>query len=359
MMTGFRNDRAAAEFAALRALSARVGADPLLVQAAGGNTSLKDDGVLWIKASGTWLMHAGRDDIFVPVKMPPLRQAVADLDPAAEKAEAFVVADLNPLGLRPSIETTVHALMPQRVVVHVHCVETISLAVRSDAETVVGERLRGLDWVFVPYCRPGLPLARAIAERRGPETNVLVLGNHGLVVAADTVAETEDLLARVCDLLARTPRPAPQADTDALLRLATGSNYRLPVSPEAHAAASDPASCQIAAGGTLYPDHVIFLGDGSVVAAPGETAQAVVHRLAAEGRDAPMSILFPGKGVLMRNDANAGAEALARCLADVTARIDEHASLHYLAAADAHQLLNWDAEKYRQELTRRMEAARQ
>ena len=37
----------------LRALSARVGADPLLVQAAGGNTSLKDQGVMWIKASGT------------------------------------------------------------------------------------------------------------------------------------------------------------------------------------------------------------------------------------------------------------------------------------------------------------------
>ena len=39
----------------LRKLSARVGSDPLLVQAAGGNTSLKDKGVMWIKASGTWL----------------------------------------------------------------------------------------------------------------------------------------------------------------------------------------------------------------------------------------------------------------------------------------------------------------
>ena len=33
-------------------LSARLGRDPLLVQASSGNTSIKLDGVLWIKASG-------------------------------------------------------------------------------------------------------------------------------------------------------------------------------------------------------------------------------------------------------------------------------------------------------------------
>jgi len=33
-------------------LSARVGRDPLLVQASSGNTSMKLDGVLWIKALG-------------------------------------------------------------------------------------------------------------------------------------------------------------------------------------------------------------------------------------------------------------------------------------------------------------------
>ena len=36
----------------LRALSAKVGSDPLLVQAAGGNTSLKDEGVMWALSYG-------------------------------------------------------------------------------------------------------------------------------------------------------------------------------------------------------------------------------------------------------------------------------------------------------------------
>jgi rhamnose utilization protein RhaD (predicted bifunctional aldolase and dehydrogenase) len=39
-------------FDALLAFSERIGHDPALVQAAGGNTSLKSGDVLWIKASG-------------------------------------------------------------------------------------------------------------------------------------------------------------------------------------------------------------------------------------------------------------------------------------------------------------------
>jgi rhamnose utilization protein RhaD (predicted bifunctional aldolase and dehydrogenase) len=85
----------------------------------------------------------------------------------------------------------------------------------------------------------------------------------------------------------------------------------------------------------------------------------VAARLAAEGKGPPTEILFPGKGVLMRRDANAGAEALALGLADVTARVDPETPLRYLSAVDADQLVNWDAEKYRQELTRRMAAGPQ
>ncbi len=44
--------------------------------------------------------------------------------------------------------------MPQKVVVHVHCVETIAVAVRADAEVVLAEKLAGLPYAFVPYARP-------------------------------------------------------------------------------------------------------------------------------------------------------------------------------------------------------------
>ena len=52
---------------AFRALSARLGQDPLQVQGAGGNTSYKDGNVMWIKASGTALAAAEEAEIFVAV----------------------------------------------------------------------------------------------------------------------------------------------------------------------------------------------------------------------------------------------------------------------------------------------------
>ncbi len=167
----------------LRTLSARVGADPLLVQAAGGNTSLKDDGVMWIKASGTWLKDAASRDIFVPVDQAALVDALARRDPAADACLPFVRADLNSTGLRPSIETSVHALMPHRIVVHVHCVNTIAWAIRGDAEAAprravagvrVGVRAVRSAWAAAgrgdrrpPAARRRRPRARQSRTRRG------------------------------------------------------------------------------------------------------------------------------------------------------------------------------------------------
>jgi rhamnose utilization protein RhaD (predicted bifunctional aldolase and dehydrogenase) len=342
------------EFEALLDLSARVGADPALVQGAGGNTSIKEAGTLWIKASGLWLMQARERDVMVPVALDPLLEALERDDPACEKAQTFVIADKNPSGLRPSIETTVHALMPQNIVVHVHCVETIATAVQTNAEAVVAEKLAGVPYAFIPYARPGLPLAKAIAARLRDGISVLILGNHGLAVAADTVAEADVLLHEISERLRLTPRTAPPADKAALLRLAFDSDYGLPEDEAIHAAATDLESVKIGAGGNLYPDHVIFLGEALAIAAPDETAADVAR----QNPDAPI-ILFPGKGVLVRRDINAGALAMARCFADVAARIPEGARLRYLTAAENAELLGWDAEKYRQALNRRAGGALQ
>ncbi|TIW38666.1 MAG: class II aldolase, partial [Mesorhizobium sp.] len=256
----------AQELAALRSLSASIGRDPHLTQAAGGNTSLKAGDTLWIKASGTWLKNALAEDIMVPVAIAPLLRAVEQRDPAADKPQGFAIEALNTRRLRPSIETTVHALMPQRVVLHVHCVDTISLAVQADCEAQIAERLDGLEWAYVPYRRPGLPLAQGIAERLRPGVDMLILANHGLVVAAETVAGAEALLRRVTGLLARPPREVAEPNLAALTALIGRTGYRLPADVEAHAAAIDQESCRMASGGSLYPDHVIFLGQGSVVA---------------------------------------------------------------------------------------------
>jgi rhamnose utilization protein RhaD (predicted bifunctional aldolase and dehydrogenase) len=104
-------------------LSARIGKNLDLVQAGGGNTSLKDDGTLWVKASGKWLSHAAEDDMFLPVPVADIERQLAAEDerfPEYQTSSGAV--------LRPSVETAVHAVIQHKVVIHVHSVRTIAWA---------------------------------------------------------------------------------------------------------------------------------------------------------------------------------------------------------------------------------------
>jgi len=345
-----------AEYAALLALSARNGANPLRTQGAGGNTSIKADGVLWIKASGMWLARAETQPIMAPVGLAPLLAAYRAENPDAETAEAFVQRDLAVSGLRPSIETTVHAVIDQTVVLHLHCVETIAHAVRTDARHRLSARLDGIPgvhWRLVPYRRPGLPLARAIEEvmagdsSKGEAVNVLVLANHGLVVSAASVAEAEERLEAVVATLAVQPRSAPVADVVKLRALAADSAYDLPVDPTSHAIGTDAVAAAIAAAGPLYPDHVIFLSDRIDILQPGESAAAYQARVS----DPTPLLIVPGAGVLLRRDAaSPGAQAMVRCLAEVTLRLEQGAPVRPLSDNEIYALTHWEAEAYRQGL---------
>ena len=73
--------------------------------------------------------------------------------------------------------------------------------------------LAGVDWLYVPYVKPGVSLSRAIAAGLGPSTNVIVLGNHGLIIAADTVAAAAGLVERVCSALEAAPQPVWDGNT--------------------------------------------------------------------------------------------------------------------------------------------------
>src|SRR5579864_8312818 len=152
----------------LKELSARIGCDPLLTQASTGNTSIKLNGTLWIKASGRWLADAELRYILVPLDLNETRSYIKrKIDPSRVYEEA-------------SVETAMHAVLPHRVVMHVHSVNTIAWAVRKDAALQLQRQLDGLRWQWISYVASGLPLSEAIERAlfARPDTDVFVLGNH-------------------------------------------------------------------------------------------------------------------------------------------------------------------------------------
>ena len=174
-------------------LSALIGRDPRLVQPGGGNTSLKLGDTLLVKGSGTDLRTIGREGfarLALP-KLAALRDAatMSDADMMRFMASCMLGSD----GPTPSVETPLHSLLPHRVIAHTHDVATMSLTDVSDAaaERLVAELFHG-DILYVPYVRPGFPLARAVSGMVAaipPQAFGLALAHHGLVVWGENPRE--------------------------------------------------------------------------------------------------------------------------------------------------------------------------
>ncbi len=345
------------DFQAFLDLSVAVGSDILKTQGAGGNTSAKFGGMMWVKASGTWLSQAKDRDIMVPVEVEPLVAALRDRDPRAEKATDFVVNELNSSGLRPSIETSFHAALQNPVVAHYHCVNAIALSVLRRREQILSERMAtvsDLTWASIPYRRPGTPLAHEIDAVSGSLPDVLILFNHGIIVGGRDVAEVSDRIRRVSEALACPSRDGGKPDVTALSVLAEGSDFQPASDPGSHKTALSPENLEFALGGSLYPDHVIFLGSTVGLLTDGQSAAEFVVHCSAEGKEVPKLIAVSGKGVLVSKELTPGGLAMARCLAEVVARIPAGEAIEYLTPDDVYELTHWEAEQYRQALDRKV-----
>ena len=334
-MSGKFENRHTVELAELRDLSARIGGDPLLTQASTGNTSIKLDGVLWIKASGRWLADAKHEDILVPLDLRAVRRYMSqEVDPA----DVYACA---------SIETAMHAVLPHPVVLHVHSVNTIAWAVRQDARRQLQCRLDGLRWQWIPYVPSGLPLAQEIesALSASVDPNVLVLGNHGLVIAADSCEEVAQLLSDVERRLAIRPRAANAFDYHALDGLTQASSWELPEDDGIHALAIDLASQGILAGGILFPCQSIFSNSTSREMFQVAPCPLSIEQCESLYRTRPF-LMIEGRGVIVKRRMTSSQRAMMSGLAQVVQRIDSSAPIHYLSDAEAEYSARTIAARY-------------
>ncbi len=323
------------EIEALLKLSSRIGCDPLLTQASSGNTSLKMDGTLWVKASGKWLAEADRDEILVPVDL-------------AECLQSFRRGDRFPLlhrragvaPLRPSVETFMHSVLPHRVVVHVHSVNTIAWAVRHDAPLQLAIKLSGLNWCWIPYVNSGFSLAREIQlrSRRDSTPKIFVLANHGLVVCGDDCRGVESLLLEVERRLATEPRVVPQANFGALEQVQRIPGWCLPEEKTIHTLGTDGNSRRVVVGGILYPCQAVMLGGILPILMRGVSFSRAKRKVVRFGTWSPV-LIVERCGVLVREDMTPDQFAALRGYVEIVRRIETSAPIRYLTSLEIKNLL--------------------
>lgn len=298
---------------ALRAYTSRLlGQEAALVQHGGGNTSVKvtsqnlfgdSEQVLHVKGSG-WDLATIEPQGFAPVKMNTLMrmaslEKLTDTDMVREQRAAMT----NPSAPTPSVEAILHALIPFQYVDHTHSDAVVTLTNTPNGEKYARE-VFGQRVLILPYVMPGFILARQVFEitrdLKWENYDGIVLLNHGIFTFHDDariayenmitlVTKAEDFLKARGASGARTADATTQPSS---LELATLRHHlsaqmgtpllmRMNSSPEAVGFSTWDKAAEVAARGTVTPDHVIHIKPRPlVVTASG--AKADTEKFAAD-----------------------------------------------------------------------------
>jgi rhamnose utilization protein RhaD (predicted bifunctional aldolase and dehydrogenase) len=330
----------------VKAFCAHIGADPLLVQGAGGNVSWKDGSTLWVKASGTWLAEAQLKDIFVPVDLSLLQTALFKQD-FSVNPEVISGSDL-----RPSIETLLHALMPHKVVAHLHAIEILAHLVQVNAKEkikyLVGDSVK---WIYVDYFKPGADLARAISRKlaKNPDADVVFLGNHGVVIGGETIDDVNSTLSILLSILQTTTLQSLPVSSPLKLEPEFFVRGYIHCGDEEVSllAKNNELTNRLRHDWALYPDHVVFLGGKSALL----EANFCLVELDEITNGNPPFIFSISETVYESVNATEAQKCQLRCYYEVLIRQTRSAVLSSLTDEDVTDLIDWDFEKFRKNLS--------
>jgi len=272
-----------------------LGQDENLVLHGGGNTSVKIDGVLWVKGSG-WDLGTIEEAGFAPVRMDALldiakMDAISDSELVRLQKEGMI----DKSAPAPSIEAVVHAIIPYKFVDHTHADAVVTVSNTPNGRELI-EQIYGDKVVVVDYVMPGFILSKAIAKalegREWGEIEGIVLLNHGIFSFDDdgerSYQKMLSLVKKASDFLAQNA-PIDESAQKSMIRKEQKEALKSAISElrgcdtNIHALDTAPANAlaklsnleNVIYGGPLTPEHVIRTKPRAVIVEPGYEAKAV------------------------------------------------------------------------------------
>ena len=392
-MKSLWNDQEAARFQGplgQRVYTSRLlGRDPSLVLHGGGNTSVKlletnlfgePEEVLYVKGRGADLATIDASG-FAPCRLRRLLRLVTLTELSDEHMESELKLSLTRASApAPSVETLLHALLPQAFVDHTHSDALIAVMnSRNGFERL--QEIYGGQVVIIPYAMPGFKLVRLcreiLAKEASRDTIGVILMHHGLFTFGDSAKLSYE---RMIDLVSRAEQhreahgagriewpsqdpPRPSRVEIAALRQEISRVAGAPMIMSVHA---DPQAlgfarrenvAELSGRGGVTPDHVIrtkripMVGRDVAGYAAGYKEYVRFHasnRSLAVVDPAPRVILDPhlGMAVLGRSAEDAAiAEDIYRHTIDIIMHAEKLGGWRALPAKEFFEVEFWDLER--------------
>jgi rhamnose utilization protein RhaD (predicted bifunctional aldolase and dehydrogenase) len=239
--------------------------------------------------------------------------------------------------------------MPHKVVVHLHAVEILSHLVREHPMDIFNQLIGdSINWCCVDYFKPGAELAEAVMIKllQHQDINVVFLLNHGVVIGGENIEEIDIILQKLISLLKNmiTTLSTNDESNESSSNLIS-KGYSLCGDKEINYLATNiNLSSRLESEWVLFPDHAVFLGGHAAIL--GRTIELKDLNLSTNSD--PAFVFEIGKGVYENKMVTTSQKQQLRCYYDVLVRQSVCGKLRPLTSQQVEELLNWDAEKYRQ-----------
>lgn len=260
--------------------SRRYGSDASFVLLGGGNTSYKEGGILYVKASGHALGTIGEEG-FVRMDLAKMegiwsKQYSQDDDTREDEVLRDMMAcRLGGESARPSVEALLHALLPFAYVVHLHPAIVNGLTCAQEGRQAVARLFP--DALWIELVKPGFILAQTVRQRMAVHTkqtgavcSLIFLQNHGIFVGGASLEEIslqyERVMKRIESALIRKPDftalKADEAKVEAVrsvLQRYTDEEVLFAMNKEYARLLADEISFAAVAS-SFTPDHIVYAG---------------------------------------------------------------------------------------------------
>jgi NAD(P)-dependent dehydrogenase (short-subunit alcohol dehydrogenase family)/rhamnose utilization protein RhaD (predicted bifunctional aldolase and dehydrogenase) len=357
------------------------------VIAGGGNTSYKNDDHLWIKASGINLGSIDENGFCVldraKLNAIPNQQFSNDSATREEQVKnALLNARVDPgSGLRPSVETSLHNLFNYSFVVHTHMTLVNGLM----CSNLAGQKslvIFGVEVLYVPYSDPGYILFKIIAEKIAEynaifnhDPKVVLIQNHGIFVAADTVEEIHEIYADVKTKLQSTFEAFPEAQeipvakklievlpavrmllSDEKLKVATAFNSSWVANFISNKETFDKGIAK-----PFNPDQMVYCMSEYLFIENSNSSETIIEEAKIRITDfknrkgaVPKVIFIQNEGVIVAEDSPVSVDYLKDIVNDfceIGVLSENFGGSHPLTAEQATFIENWEVENYRKKVS--------
>ncbi len=197
------------------------GSNSDMVLVGGGNTSVKDDEIMYVKASG-YALGTIDETGFVKMDMRAMRAIWDKSYPSdTEEREELVLSDMMAARCegetaRPSVEALLHSLLKDPFVIHMHPALVNGLTCSQKGEETM-RRLFGIRASWIPLVNPGYILAKTVKdaiavheEQYHIYPDMIFLQNHGVFVSGDSLVRINAIYEEIMDILGKELMRTPE-----------------------------------------------------------------------------------------------------------------------------------------------------